>query len=84
MIPSGTLDTPAPALPDHELALPDPAALHLVHELRDAHKRLELFVARVDPRTVPQGVADGLHDAMVALSDAAELAHVHAWGVGAL
>lgn len=81
MIPLGAVDT---SPEDHELALPDPAALALVDELRNAHRRLELLVARLDPRTVPEGVADALHDSIVAMQDAAGLASCHAWGWGAL
>lgn len=90
MIPLGSLDAePANSalgceLSDHEGLVPDPSSLVLVHELRGAHRRLELLVAGLDPRTVPQGVADAVHDSVVAMADAMELAAAAAWGWGAL
>lgn len=71
-------------LADHDGLVPDPAALVLVHHLRDAHRRLELIMADVDSRTVPQGVADAVHDSIVAMADAHQLAAAAAWGWGSL
>lgn len=51
----------------------DPALETLDTDLRNMHRRLELLAAHHDPRTVPQGVADGIHDALVGLADARQL-----------
>lgn len=68
MIPTGTL--------------PDPASLVLLQDLTRNHNRLELLTAHLDPKAVPQGVADGIHDALVALADARQILEAHAWGWG--
>lgn len=65
MILTGTAD---------ELTAPtrglDPVLASLDMDLRNLHRRAELLTAHHDPRTVPQGVGDAIHDAVVALSDA--------------
>jgi hypothetical protein len=66
-----------------ELLAPDPAALVLLQDLKRSHNRLELLVGHLDPKSVPEGVADGIHDALVALADSAQLLEAHAWGWGA-
>lgn len=55
---------------------PDPALATLAVDLRNLHRRAELLAAHHDPRTVPQGVGDAIHDALVALSDARQLLEV--------
>lgn len=58
----------------------DPALDTLAADLRTCHRRLELLAAHHDPRAVPQGVADGIHDALVALADARQLVEAVKWG----
>lgn len=61
----------------------DPALETLEADLRTVHRRVELLAAHHDPRTVPQGVADGIHDALVALADARQLLESVKWGLPA-
>lgn len=60
----------------------DPALFTLGAELRRHHSRLELLVTTADPRTMPQGVQDALHDALANLADARHLTEALAWGWG--
>lgn len=62
------------------LTAPDPAALVLLQDLKRAHNRLELLAANLDPKAVPQGVADAIHDALAALADAMQLQEALSWG----
>lgn len=73
-------DSPTVSL---ETLSPDPAALVLLQDVKRHHNRLELLVAHLDPKTVPQGVADAIHDALVGLADAAQILEATAWGWGA-
>lgn len=67
MIPMGTTDLTT--VPAHG----DPALDTLDADLRNLHRRVELLCAHHDPRSVPQGVGDAIHDAVVALADARQL-----------
>lgn len=69
MIPMGRLST-----------CPDPAALLLHAEVKRHQTRLRGFIATLDPAATPQGVADGLHDALTNLTDALAVADAASWG----